>query len=165
MYEAQKVHAGMDGPELLAAAHALTDGEPSPLANLANLAALIYHGMNDLNWAGFYLYSDGDLVLGPFQGPPACTRIPLSKGVCGQAARDKKTLIVADVHEFPDHIACDVNSRSEIVVPLLSPAGELLGVLDLDSPRPGRFGAAEQTVCEALALIAAHSVVAVGVMK
>ena len=163
MYEAQKVHAGMNGPELLAAAHVLTDGEPAPLANLANLAALIYHGMSDLNWAGFYLYAEGELVLGPFQGRPACTRIPLSKGVCGQAARDKKTLIVADVHEFPDHIACDANSRSEIVVPLLSPDGDLLGVLDLDSPHPGRFGAAEQAVCEALAVIAAAA--ARGVMK
>ena len=156
MYEAQKVRHGMSGPELLAAAHALTDGEPAPLANLANLAALIFHGFSELNWAGFYLAADGVLVLGPFQGRPACTRIPFSKGVCGLAARDKKTVIVADVHEFPDHIACDANSRSEIVVPLLSSAGTLIGVLDLDSPRTGRFGEPERHLCEELAALAAR---------
>jgi len=156
MYEAQKVRHGMSGPELIAAAHALTDGEPAPLANLANLAALIFHGFSELNWAGFYLAADGVLVLGPFQGRPACTRIPFSKGVCGLAARDKKTVIVADVHEFPDHIACDANSRSEIVVPLLSPAGALIGVLDLDSPRTGRFGEPERLICEELAALAAR---------
>jgi GAF domain-containing protein len=108
------------------------------IANLANSAALIYHSLPDLNWAGFYLLKDGELVVGPFQGKPACVRIALGKGVCGTAAVQRKTQVVRDVNEFPGHIACDSASSSEIVVPMIR-NGELLGVLDLDSPKLARF--------------------------
>ncbi|WP_310475356.1 GAF domain-containing protein [Sandarakinorhabdus sp.] len=108
------------------------------VANMANMAALIFHQLPDLNWAGFYLMKDGELVLGPFQGKPACIRIPLGRGVCGTAAATRQTQVVADVHAFPGHIACDADSRSEIVVPLIV-GGTVIGVLDLDSPKPGRF--------------------------
>lgn len=129
---------------------ALTEGERDATANLANAAALIYHALPDLNWAGFYLYKQGMLVLGPFQGLPACVRIPLSRGVCGTAALERRTQVVPDVHAFPGHIACDAASRSEIVVPLVD--GErLLGVLDVDSPLPGRFDEADREGLEALA--------------
>ena len=116
--------------------------EPDPLANLANAAALLYLLLDDLNWAGFYLMreSENSLVLGPFQGKPACTRIPLEKGVCGAAARTGEIQIVPDVHLFPGHIACDGASASEIVIPLIR-EGRVLGVLDLDSPIKGRFSA------------------------
>jgi GAF domain-containing protein len=118
----------------------LLAGEPDPLANTANLTALFYEALPDVNWLGFYFLRGEELVLGPFQGKVACVRIPLGRGVCGTAARDRKTIIVPDVHAFPGHIACDAASRSEIVVPVL--AGErLLGVLDVDSPREGRFDA------------------------
>lgn len=117
---------------------ALLAGERDFLANMANCAALVYHTLPDLNWAGFYLLKQGQLVLGPFQGRPACVRIEMGRGVCGTAAQQRETVIVPDVHRFPGHIACDEVSQSEIVVPML--AGEhLLGVLDLDSPRLGRF--------------------------
>ena len=116
----------------------LVDGERDALANSANMAALLYQSLPDLNWAGFYLKQGEELVLGPFQGKVACVRIPIGRGVCGTAARERKTIIVPDVHEFPGHIACDAASRSEIVVPLLTD-GRLLGVLDLDSPLPDRF--------------------------
>lgn len=129
---------------------ALTEGERDATANLANAAALIYHALPDLNWAGFYLYKQGMLVLGPFQGLPACVRIPLSRGVCGTAALERRTQVVPDVHAFPGHIACDAASRSEIVVPLVD--GErLLGVLDVDSPLSGRFDEADREGLEALA--------------
>ena len=129
---------------------ALMEGERDALANLANAAALIYHALPDLNWAGFYLYKQGMLVLGPFQGMPACVRIPLARGVCGAAARERRTQVVPDVHAFPGHIACDAASRSEIVVPLLD--GErLLGVVDVDSPLPGRFDEGDREGLEALA--------------
>ena len=108
------------------------------IANAANLSSLVYHSLPDLNWAGFYLYRDGELVLGPFQGRPACVRIALGMGVCGTAAREHKTLIVDNVHDFPGHIACDMASNSEIVVPILK-NDELIGVLDLDSPSLARF--------------------------
>lgn len=114
------------------------------------LAALIYQALPDLNWAGFYLYKQGMLVLGPFQGMPACVRIPLSRGVCGAAARERRTQVVPDVHAFPGHIACDAASRSEIVVPLLD-GDRLLGVLDVDSPLPGRFDESDREGLEALA--------------
>nr|WP_321501454.1 GAF domain-containing protein [uncultured Dethiosulfovibrio sp.] len=116
--------------------------EPDPLANLANAAALLYLLLDDLNWAGFYLMreSENALVLGPFQGKPACTRIPLDKGVCGAAARTGEIQIVSDVHLFPGHIACDGASASEIVIPLIR-EDRVLGVLDLDSPTKGRFSA------------------------
>jgi L-methionine (R)-S-oxide reductase len=116
----------------------LTAGETDFIANLANAAALLFHSLPDLNWAGFYLLKDGELVVGPFQGKPACVRIAIGKGVCGTAAARQATVIVPNVHEFPGHIACDAASNSEIVVPMLR-RGELLGVLDIDSPLPGRF--------------------------
>src|SRR5277367_2947538 len=141
---------------------ALLRGETDPVANAANAAAAIYHSLPELNWAGFYFLRGGELVLGPFQGQPACVRIPLGKGVCGTAAAERRSMLVPDVHAFPGHIACDANSRSELVVPLLMGAGSagvglsepaVLGVLDLDSPRPGRFDAVDQAGCEALAVI------------
>lgn len=117
---------------------ALIAGERDFIANLANSAALLYHSLPDLNWAGFYLLKEGELVVGPFQGKPACVRIALGKGVCGTAVAERKTQVVRDVHQFPGHIACDSASNSEIVVPMIRD-GELLGVLDLDSPNLARF--------------------------
>jgi L-methionine (R)-S-oxide reductase len=128
------------------------DGESDPIANAANMAALIYHGLPELNWVGFYFARDGELVLGPFQGKPACVRIPWGQGVCGTAASRGETIVVPDVHDFPGHIACDPLSRSELVVPLIS-NGRVLGVLDLDSPVPGRFDEADRAGCERLAAI------------
>lgn len=136
--------------DLLSAADALTAGEPDPVANMANVAALIWQFLPDLNWAGFYRMVDGELVLGPFQGKPACIRIPLGRGVCGAAAESRETQCVADVHAFPGHIACDAASASEIVVPLLHD-GRLIGVLDLDSPVPARFDSGDAAGLEALA--------------
>jgi len=133
-------------------AMALLAGEPNGIANAANLAALIWHALPALNWAGFYLFDGKELVLGPFQGKVACVRIALGRGVCGKAAQQGRTIVVADVHAFPDHIACDAASRSEIVVPLF--AGErLLGVLDLDSPIADRFDAGDAAGLEALARV------------
>ncbi len=117
---------------------ALFAGERNALANAANMTAVLYQALPDLNWAGFYFLQGGELVLGPFQGRVACVRIAVGRGVCGTAAERRDTLIVPDVHEFPGHIACDDASRSEIVVPMLKD-GRLLGVLDLDSPRVARF--------------------------
>ena len=117
---------------------ALFAGERNALANAANMSALLYETMPNLNWAGFYLLQEGELVLGPFQGKVACVRIALGRGVCGTAAERRETVIVADVNAFPGHIACDAASRSEIVVPLIK-EGRLLGVLDLDSPQLARF--------------------------
>jgi GAF domain-containing protein len=125
-------------PELLAQARALFDGERDQTANAANLAALLFHALPDLNWAGFYWLKDGGLVLGPFQGKPACVRIALGKGVCGTAALERRTIIVADVSKFPGHIACDSASNSEIVIALLE-GDRVIGVLDLDSPKLARF--------------------------
>lgn len=124
--------------ELVKELSALIAGEPDFIANLANAAALLYHSLPDLNWAGFYLLKQGELVVGPFQGKPACVRIAIGKGVCGTAAERRETVIVRDVHEFPGHIACDSASNSEIVVPMVK-NGELIGVLDLDSPKLARF--------------------------
>ena len=131
-------------------AQALLEGEPDLIANLANLSALLNQELADINWVGFYLLQGETLVLGPFQGKPACVRIPLDKGVCGAAARTRTTQRVADVHAFPGHIACDSASRSELVVPLLRD-GDLLGVFDLDSPQPARFDADDQRGLEAIA--------------
>jgi L-methionine (R)-S-oxide reductase len=128
---------------------ALLAGEADRIANAANMAALIYHGLPDLNWAGFYFRQGAELVLGPFQGKPACVRIPIGRGVCGTAAARAATVLVPDVHDFPGHIACDAASRSELVVPLLE-AGEVRGVLDLDSPLPGRFDEHDREGCERL---------------
>ncbi|MDB5972860.1 MAG: hypothetical protein JWQ90_5310 [Hydrocarboniphaga sp.] len=137
---------------LIAQAGGLFAGERDAIANAANLAALIYHGLPELNWAGFYLYKNGELVLGPFQGKPACIRIALGRGVCGTAAATRSTQLVIDVHEFPGHIACDAASNSEIVVPLV--AGErLIGVLDLDSPKRARFDADDRAGLEHLAAL------------
>lgn len=117
---------------------ALLEGERDLIANAANCAALLYHSLPDVNWAGFYLYKEGELVLGPFQGGPACVRIAIGKGVCGAAAELKQTVVVENVHDFPGHIACDSASNSEIVVPLLKDK-QLIGLLDLDSPSLARF--------------------------
>ena len=128
---------------------ALIEGERDLVANSANMAALIYHGLPELNWAGFYWMKGGELVLGPFQGKPACVRIALGKGVCGTAARERRAIVVPDVNQFPGHIACDSASRSEVVVPVIH-AGRVLGVLDLDSPRAGRFDDGDARGLEAL---------------
>ena len=149
--------------DLAQQAVALLEGEADPVANAANLAALIWHALPDLNWAGFYFLrkkglKEGELVLGPFQGKPACVRIALGKGVCGTAAAKRETVIVKDVHAFPGHIACDSASNSEIVVPLLN-GQALLGVLDLDSPRPSRFDEQDRAGLEALAAIWTKSIV------
>ena len=128
----------------------LLTGERDIIANAANMAALIFNTMPDLNWAGFYFLRGDALVLGPFQGKPACVRIPVGRGVCGAAVAQRQTLRIEDVNAFPDHIACNSASRSELVVPLIR-AGEVLGVLDLDSPRPGQFTAADQAGLERMA--------------
>ena len=135
--------------DLHAALDALTGGEADAVANMANASALIWQYLPDLNWAGFYRMVGGELVLGPFQGKAACIRIPVGKGVCGTAVATARTQRVADVHDFPGHIACDVASRSELVVPILH-EGRVIGVLDLDSPEPGRFDEEDQRGCEAL---------------
>ncbi len=136
--------------DILAQARALVESERDFTANAANLAALIFMCVPRLNWAGFYVARGSELVLGPFQGKPACVRIPFGSGVCGTAAAKRETIVVPDVNTFSGHIACDPNSRSEIVVPLLS--GErLLGVLDVDSPIEARFGTVERELFEALA--------------
>ena len=144
-----------DYEKLCAELKALTDGVPHRIANLANASALIYNSLEDLNWAGFYFMEDGRLVLGPFQGKPACIEIEVGRGVCGTAVQEGKTQIVPDVHLFPDHIACDSASNSEIVVPLRID-GEIVGVLDIDSPWPGRFTEEDQTGLEAVAEIIAQ---------
>ena len=131
---------------------ALVEGERNTVANLANASALLMDSLDRINWAGFYLMDGGELVLGPFQGKPACIRIPLGKGVCGTAAQMRQTQRVADVHAFPGHIACDSASNSEIVVPLCA-AGAVVGVLDIDSPEKDRFDAADQAGLEALARV------------
>lgn len=151
-----KIITTNDKPELYALLrselHALTHGEHDLIANLANAAALIYHSLPDLNWAGFYLYKEEQLVLGPFQGKPACIRIGMGRGVCGTAAAKRETLVVPDVHAFPGHIACDAASNSEIVVPLVRD-NELIGVLDLDSPKLNRFDADDAAGLEQLASV------------
>ena len=137
---------------LAAQLRALLEGERDLVANAANFSALVFHALPGLNWAGFYLYKGGELVLGPFQGRPACVRIRVGKGVCGAAAEARRTFVVPNVHEFPGHIACDTASNSEIVVPLLK--GErLVGVLDLDSPIHARFDDEDAAGLERLAQI------------
>src|SRR5690606_9429391 len=120
---------------------ALLDGEPDRIANAANLSSLVFHSLPDLNWVGFYFFDGTELVVGPFQGQPACVRIALDRGVCGAAARTLTTQRVEDVNAFPGHIACDAASRLELVVPLVDRDGNLVGVFDLDSPLPSRFEA------------------------
>ncbi len=126
---------------------ALVCGVPHRVANLANAAALLYNTLKGLNWAGFYLLENGILVLGPFQGRPACIEIPVGRGVCGTAVAEDRTMLVSDVHQFPGHIACDSASNSEIVVPI-HVGGQIVGVLDLDSPHVGRFSGEDRTGLE-----------------
>ncbi|MER2039974.1 MAG: GAF domain-containing protein [Solibacillus sp.] len=126
---------------------ALLDGEKDMIANLSNASALLNQFLDQINWVGFYLMKDGELVLGPFQGLPACVRIPVGRGVCGSAVEQQRTLVVDDVHAFPGHIACDAASKSEIVIPLIK-NNEVIGVLDIDSPIVSRFTAEEQTGLE-----------------
>jgi L-methionine (R)-S-oxide reductase len=142
--------------ELRSQLTSLLEGEPDAIANAANTAALLYHSMPDVNWVGFYLFKSNELVLGPFQGKPACVRIPLGKGVCGTAAERRQSIVVPDVNAFPGHIACDSASRSELVVPLVR-HGALLGVLDLDSPMLGRFDETDRAGCESLVRIYTES--------
>ena len=142
--------------DLVSALEGLTAGEPDPIANMANAAALIWESLPDLNWAGFYRNVGGELVLGPFQGRPACIRIPFGSGVCGTAARTLQVQRVDDVHAFEGHIACDSASASELVVPIVRD-GELIAVLDLDSPKPERFTEEDEigsiALCELLARV------------
>ena len=137
--------------QLLEQARALLHGEHDRIANAANLSALVYNALPDLNWVGFYFFDGTELVVGPFQGLPACVRIPLDKGVCGAAARSRQTQRVEDVHAFPGHIACDSASNSELVVPLVAADGQLLGVFDLDSPLSARFSVEDQEGLEHIA--------------
>jgi L-methionine (R)-S-oxide reductase len=136
--------------DVLSAIDAITAGEPDPVANMANAAAILWEYLPDLNWAGFYRNIGDELVLGPFQGRAACIRIPVGKGVCGTAAQTRATQLVADVHAFPGHIACDAASRSELVVPILA-GGRVVAVIDLDSPTPARFDAEDAAGVEAIA--------------
>jgi len=145
------------GPGLLAQAKALLGGQRDLVANAANLSALLFHALEQVNWAGFYFLQNGQLVVGPFQGKPACVTIPLGRGVCGTAAATRRVQRVADVHDFAGHIACDIESRSEIVVPLLSD-GALLGELDLDSPVADRFSPEDEAVLVELADLFVQSV-------
>ena len=138
--------------ELAQQLQGLLAGERNLIANAANTSALIYQSMPDLNWAGFYLMDDGELVLGPFQGKVACVRIPVGRGVCGTAVKEDRSILVEDVHAFPGHIACDSASRSELVVPIRRD-GHVIGVIDLDSPSPARFDADDQHGVEELARI------------
>ena len=156
MFQAQAIEGSGKSDfyrELTSQLGALLEGERDPIANAANTAALLFQMLPKVNWAGFYFLRERkELVLGPFQGLPACVRIPLGRGVCGAAAEQRRSVLVEDVHEFPGHIACDAASRSELVVPLID-KGRLLGVLDLDSPEPGRFDAEDQMGIERIAAI------------
>ena len=143
--------------ELVDAARAIVEGEPDAVANMANLSALIWQFLPQLNWAGFYRMVDGELVLGPFQGKAACIRIPLGQGVCGAAAASGETQLVPDVHAFPGHIACDAASASELVVPVKHD-GKVIAVIDLDSPVLNRFDADDAAGIEALAAAIAQSI-------
>lgn len=151
MIDLSQTASGLNGyPLLTAQLEALLSGEWDFIANAAQFSAFVYHELEGLNWAGFYLVKDDELVLGPFQGKVACVRIAFGRGVCGAAAASRQTQRVEDVHDFPGHIACDSASNSELVVPLIK-EGRLIGVLDLDSPRVGRFSEADQRGIEALA--------------
>ncbi|WP_036505698.1 MULTISPECIES: GAF domain-containing protein [Nocardia] len=144
--------------ELAASARSLVAGEHDRIANAANLSALVYHGLPGLNWVGFYFFDGNELVVGPFQGRPACVRIALDRGVCGAAARTRQTQRVADVHAVPDHIACDPASRSELVVPLIH-EDTVIGVFDLDSPELDRFGPVDQRGLEEIASVYLDSLI------
>jgi L-methionine (R)-S-oxide reductase len=136
--------------ELAEQARGMLAGEPSLVANAANFSALVFNSLPDLNWAGFYLYDGTELVVGPFQGKPACIRIAMGRGVCGTAAQTRQTQVIRDVHSFDGHIACDAASQSEIVVPLVKADGTLLGVWDVDSPSVARFDEEDRAGMEAL---------------
>jgi L-methionine (R)-S-oxide reductase len=138
--------------DLAAQLSALLGDERNRIANAANMSAFLFMSVPDLNWAGFYFIQDGELVVGPFQGKPACVRIAVGDGVCGTAVKERRSILVEDVHAFPGHIACDAGSESELVVPLFKD-GAIIGVLDLDSPRLARFDADDQAGMEALAAI------------
>ena len=143
--------------DMASALKGLVDGEPDGIANMANAASLIWESLPDINWAGFYRNIDGELVLGPFQGRPACIRIAFGQGVCGVAAATREVQLVEDVHAFPGHIACDSASNSEIVVPIVRD-GKLLAVLDIDSPKTARFDEEDQAGCVRLAEIMARAI-------
>lgn len=143
--------------EMVRSADALTSGEPDAVANMANIAALLWEYLPDVNWTGFYRVVDGELVLGPFQGKAACIRIPFGKGVCGTAAQSGETQLVEDVHAFPGHIACDANSASELVVPVRR-NGAVIAVIDLDSPTLNRFDAEDAKGVERLARMIADRI-------
>ena len=154
MFEMKKIQAsGKAGfyAELLSQAQGLLHDEHDLTANAANFAALLYHNLPDVNWVGFYFYKEGELLVGPFQGKPACVHIALGKGVCGTAAQTRKVQLVPDVNKFPGHIFCDGDSLSELVVPLVKRDGTLLGVLDLDSPKLAHFDQEDKQGLEALA--------------
>jgi GAF domain-containing protein len=144
--------------DLVSQARGLLAGERDLVANAANFSALIYHSLPDINWAGFYLYDGNELVVGPFQGKPACIRIAIGRGVCGTAAQTRETQLVADVNAFDGHIACDAASQSEIVVPLVRPDGRLLGVWDVDSPHTNRFDEDDRAGMQALCAVFMESV-------
>ncbi len=153
MFEMKKIQAGGKSElyaELLTQAKGLLHDEHDLVANAANFSALLYHSLPDLNWVGFYFMKDGELLVGPFQGKPACVHIALGKGVCGASAQQRETLLVPDVNKFPGHIFCDGDSLSEMVVPLIKD-GTLLGVLDMDSPKLARFDQDDKQGVEALA--------------
>jgi GAF domain-containing protein len=139
--------------ELVEQARGLMVGERDLVANMANFSALVFNSLAEINWAGFYLFDGRELVVGPFQGKPACIRIALGRGVCGTAAQTRQTQLIADVHTFEGHIACDAASQSEIVVPLVRADGSLLGVWDVDSPRKARFDAEDRAGMEALCAV------------
>lgn len=144
-------------PDLLAQLEALLEGEQDFIANMANSASLLFHLLSDVNWVGYYLLKDGELVLGPFNGKPACVRIAIGKGVCGTTAAKRTTTVVPDVHQFPGHIACDAASQSEIVVPMMI-GNQLIGVLDIDSPIKNRFDEIDQKYLEeAVRILLTHS--------
>jgi GAF domain-containing protein len=163
MFETAPIHAASK-PELYATLveqmRALLAGERDRVANAANFSALVYDAVPDLNWAGFYFFDGAELVVGPFQGKPACVRIALGKGVCGTAAATRATQVVPDVDAFPGHIPCDSASRSEIVVPIVAPDGALIGVFDVDSPTLARFDADDRAGFEALVGVFLDAIVA-----
>jgi GAF domain-containing protein len=159
MFELKSIAAGSKQEvyeQLAEQTGALLAHERDGVANSANFAALLYHSLADVNWVGFYFHREGELVVGPFQGKPACVRIALGRGVCGTAAQTGQPLIIEDVDQFPGHIACDGASRSEMVLPMLKD-GRLLGVFDMDSPLPGRFDAEDRAGCERLLSIFLNS--------
>jgi L-methionine (R)-S-oxide reductase len=149
--------ARSESDSLVAQAAGLLAGERDRIANAANLSALLFMSLEDINWVGFYFTHGDELVVGPFQGKPACVRIPFGRGVCGKAATTSEIIRVADVEEFPDHIVCDVASRSEIVLPLVK-SGEVIGVLDIDSPKPARFSTKDEALLSEIAAIYVNSI-------